>query len=140
MQLKGGDMKRTSRDTALLKGEDNSAAIKASERSRYWNDPAGQLAKCAAERTRYRRGHRSRLPKASRPVSRPDRLETWPDLSGRTHGMSGRTTPPHCANTCIQYMTYFYMYRSSLLLVQNSNINVIVKMIWMEQCPAKSPL
>ena len=27
--------------------------------------------------------------------------QTWPDLSGRTSGMSGRTTPPHCANTCI---------------------------------------
>ena len=36
--------------------EDNSAAIKASKRSRYWNDPAVRLAKCAAERTRYRRG------------------------------------------------------------------------------------
>ena len=34
--------KRTSRETALLKRqnyEDNSAAIKASERSQYWNDP-----------------------------------------------------------------------------------------------------
>ena len=58
VQLKGGDMERTSRETALLKGEDNSAAIKASERSRYWNDPAVRLAKCAAERTRYRRGQR----------------------------------------------------------------------------------
>ena len=60
--LKGGDMKRTSRETVLLKGrnyDDNSAAIKASERSRYWNDPAVRLAKCAAERTRYRRGHRT---------------------------------------------------------------------------------
>ena len=39
------------------KYEDNSAAIKASERNRYWNDPALRLAKRAAERTRYRRGH-----------------------------------------------------------------------------------
>ena len=37
----------------------NSAAIKASERSRYWNDPAVRLAKRAAERTRYRRGQRT---------------------------------------------------------------------------------
>ena len=37
--------------------EDNSAAIKASERNRYWNDPAVRLAKRAAERKRYRRGH-----------------------------------------------------------------------------------
>ena len=56
--LKGGDMKRTSREIALLK-EEISATIKASERSRYWNDPAVRLAKCAAERTRYRRGHRT---------------------------------------------------------------------------------
>ena len=41
------------------KYEDNSAAIKASERSRYWNDPAVRLAKSAAERTRYRSGHRT---------------------------------------------------------------------------------
>ena len=41
------------------KYEDNSAAIKASEKSRYWNDPAVRLAKSAAERTRYRRGHRT---------------------------------------------------------------------------------
>ncbi|KAL5473086.1 hypothetical protein EMCRGX_G027528 [Ephydatia muelleri] len=41
------------------KYEDNSAAIKASERNRYWNDPAVRLAKRAAERTRYRRGHRT---------------------------------------------------------------------------------
>ncbi|KAL5502386.1 hypothetical protein EMCRGX_G009152 [Ephydatia muelleri] len=39
--------------------EDNSAAIKASERNRYWNDPAVRLAKRAAERQRYRRGHRT---------------------------------------------------------------------------------
>ena len=76
--LKGSDIKRTSRRTALLKGSDikrtsieenravkrqkyeyNSAAIKASERNRYWNDPAVQLAKRAAERTQYRRGHRT---------------------------------------------------------------------------------
>ena len=38
-------MSRTSRRTALLKYEDNSAAIKASERNRYWNDPAVRLAK-----------------------------------------------------------------------------------------------
>ena len=52
--LKGGDMKRTSRRTALLidRNEDNSAAIKASKRSRYWNDPAVRLAKCASERGR----------------------------------------------------------------------------------------
>ncbi|KAL5459870.1 hypothetical protein EMCRGX_G033257 [Ephydatia muelleri] len=31
---------------------------------------------------------------------------------------------PRCANTCIQYMTYLYMYRSSLLLVQNSTIKL----------------
>ena len=41
------------------KYEDNSAAIKASERNRYWNDPAVRLAKHAAERKRYRRGHRT---------------------------------------------------------------------------------
>eukprot|EP00731_Ephydatia_muelleri_P000831 Em0001g831a len=41
------------------KYEDNSAAIKASERNRYWNDPAVRLAKRAAERKRYRRGHRT---------------------------------------------------------------------------------
>ena len=39
--------------------EDNSAAIKASERNRYWNDPAVRLAKRAAERQQYRRGHRT---------------------------------------------------------------------------------
>eukprot|EP00731_Ephydatia_muelleri_P006201 Em0003g449a len=39
--------------------EDNSAAIKASERNQYWNDPAVRLAKRAAERQRYRRGHRT---------------------------------------------------------------------------------
>eukprot|EP00731_Ephydatia_muelleri_P005924 Em0003g172a len=37
----------------------SSAAIKASERNRYWNDPAVRLAKRAAERKRYRRGHRT---------------------------------------------------------------------------------
>ena len=57
--LKGSDIKRTSRRTALLKYEDNSAAIKASERNRYWSDPAVRLAKRAAERKRYRRGHRT---------------------------------------------------------------------------------
>ena len=41
------------------KYEENSAAIKASERNRYWNDPAVRLAKRAAERKRYRRGHRT---------------------------------------------------------------------------------
>ena len=41
------------------KYEDNSAAIKASKRNRYWNDPAVRLAKRAAERKRYRRGHRT---------------------------------------------------------------------------------
>ena len=41
------------------KYEDNSAAIKASERNRYWNDPAVRLSKRAAERKRYRRGHRT---------------------------------------------------------------------------------
>eukprot|EP00731_Ephydatia_muelleri_P009450 Em0005g36a len=41
------------------KYEDNSAAIKTSERNRYWNDPAVRLAKRAAERKRYRRGHRT---------------------------------------------------------------------------------
>ena len=41
------------------KYEDNSAAIKASERNRYWNDPAVRLAKRAAERKRYRSGHRT---------------------------------------------------------------------------------
>ena len=40
------------------KYEDNSA-IKASERNRYWYDPAVRLAKRAAERKRYRRGHRT---------------------------------------------------------------------------------
>ena len=45
--LKGIDMKRTSRETPLLKRqkyEDNSAAIKASEKSRNLNDPAVRLA------------------------------------------------------------------------------------------------
>eukprot|EP00731_Ephydatia_muelleri_P019095 Em0011g1135a len=41
------------------KYEDNSYAIKASERNRYWNDPAVRLAKRAAERKQYRRGHRT---------------------------------------------------------------------------------
>ena len=62
MLLKGSDIKRTSRRTAPLKYEDNSAAIKASERNRYWNDPTVRLAKRAAERKRYRRGHRTTLP------------------------------------------------------------------------------
>ena len=60
--LKGGDMKRTSRGNRAAnrqKYEDNSAAIKASKRSRYWNDPDVRLAKCASERTRYPRGHRT---------------------------------------------------------------------------------
>ena len=56
-------MKRTSRETALLTSaaeiRGHSAAIKASKKSRYWNDPAVRLAKCASERMRYRRGHRS---------------------------------------------------------------------------------
>ena len=39
--------------------EDNSAAINASETNRHWNDPAVRLAKRAAERKRYRRGHRT---------------------------------------------------------------------------------
>ena len=39
--------------------EDNSDAIKASERNRYWNDPAVRLAKRAAERKRFRMGHRT---------------------------------------------------------------------------------
>ncbi|KAL5510786.1 hypothetical protein EMCRGX_G006387 [Ephydatia muelleri] len=43
------------------KYKDNSAAIKASERNRYWNDPAVRLAKRAAERKRFRRGHRTTL-------------------------------------------------------------------------------
>ncbi|KAL5500213.1 hypothetical protein EMCRGX_G011733 [Ephydatia muelleri] len=41
------------------KYEDNSDAIKASERNRYWNDPAVRLAKRAAERKRFRMGHRT---------------------------------------------------------------------------------
>eukprot|EP00731_Ephydatia_muelleri_P002831 Em0001g2831a len=48
-----------SRAAKRQKYEDNSAAIKASERNRYWNDPAVRLAKRAAERKRYRRGHRT---------------------------------------------------------------------------------
>ena len=56
----------------------------------------------------------TRIPKLQG-CQRPAGLGTWPDLSGRTPGMSGRTTPSLC--------------RSSLLLVQNSNINAIVKMI-----------
>eukprot|EP00731_Ephydatia_muelleri_P009210 Em0004g1548a len=88
--LKGSDIKRTSRRTVLLKAaisrgrrrgdravkrqkyEDNSAAIKASERNRYWNDPAVRLAKRAAERKRYRRGHRTTTipPKAPAPAAR----------------------------------------------------------------------
>ena len=63
MLLKGSDIKRTSRRTALLKGRNTRTiqlhAIKASERNRYWNDPAVRLAKRAAERKRYRRGHRT---------------------------------------------------------------------------------
>eukprot|EP00731_Ephydatia_muelleri_P005316 Em0002g1492a len=50
--LKGSDIKRTSRRTRAAKRpkyEDNSAAIKASERNRYWYDPAVRLAKRAAE-------------------------------------------------------------------------------------------
>ena len=47
------------RSAKRQKYEDNSAAIKASERNRYWNDPAVRLAKRAAERTQYRRGHRT---------------------------------------------------------------------------------
>ena len=58
--LKGSDIKRTSRRTAPLKGR-NSAAIKASERNRYWNDPAVRLAKRAAERKWYSRDHRTTL-------------------------------------------------------------------------------
>ena len=53
--LKGSDIKRTSRRTALLKGRNTrtiQAAIKASERDRYWNDPAVRLSKRAAERKR----------------------------------------------------------------------------------------
>ena len=46
-------------ENRAAKYEDNSAAIKASERNRYWNDPAVRLAKRAAERKRYRRGHRT---------------------------------------------------------------------------------
>ena len=69
--VKGSDIKRTSRRTVRKKYENNSAAIKASERSWYWNDPdAVQLAKHmpyqthpdlkrAAEKTRYRRGIRT---------------------------------------------------------------------------------
>ena len=41
------------------KYEDNSDAIKASERNQYWNDPAVRLAKRAAERKRFRMGHRT---------------------------------------------------------------------------------
>ena len=41
------------------KYEDNSAAIKASEKNWYWNDPAVRMAKRAAERKRYRMGHRT---------------------------------------------------------------------------------
>ena len=44
------------------KYEGNSDAVKASERNRYWNDPAVRLAKRAAERKRYRKGHRTTLP------------------------------------------------------------------------------
>ena len=42
--------------------------------------------------------------------SRSDRPETWPDLLGRTPGMSGRTTLPSslCANTYMQYTTEAY--------------------------------
>ena len=47
---------------------------------------------------------RAGLPKAS-----------WPDLSGQTPGLSGRTTPPLCANTCIQYMTCF-LFRIQILM------------------------
>ena len=57
---KGGDMKRTSRQTALLIDRNTAATLKhLFKMSRYWNDPAVRLAKCASERTRYRRGHRT---------------------------------------------------------------------------------
>ena len=55
------NIKRTSRRTAPLKCR-NSVAIKASERNRYWNDPAVRLTKRADERKRYRMGHRTTLP------------------------------------------------------------------------------
>ncbi|KAL5489510.1 hypothetical protein EMCRGX_G018608 [Ephydatia muelleri] len=54
------------------KYEDNSAAIKASERNLYWNDPAVRLAKRAAERKRYRRGHRTTTTTQSQPASIED--------------------------------------------------------------------
>ena len=67
MLLKGSDINadieskhvEENRAAKRQKYEDNSAAIKASERNRYWNDPAVRLAKRAAERKRYRRGHRT---------------------------------------------------------------------------------
>ena len=63
MLLKGSDQEdvEENRASKRQKYKDNSAAIKASERNRYWNDPAVRLAKLAAERKRYRRGHRTTL-------------------------------------------------------------------------------
>ena len=62
MLLKGSDIKRTSRRTALLKGR-NTRTIQlpfnTSERNWHWNDPAVRLAKRAAERKRFRMGHRT---------------------------------------------------------------------------------
>ena len=61
--LKGSDIKRTSRRTVLLKGR-NTSTIQLPLRHKKGigigrNDPAVWLAKRAAERKRYRRGHRT---------------------------------------------------------------------------------
>ena len=64
--LKGSDIKiedvEENRAAKMQKYEYNSVAIKASERNRYWNDPAVRLTKRADERKRYRMGHRTTLP------------------------------------------------------------------------------
>ena len=62
LQLKGGDMKRTLRETALLKGRNTRTIqlpLKHLKGVGIGKTPLSRLAKCAAERTRYRRGHRT---------------------------------------------------------------------------------
>ena len=53
------------------KYEDNSAAIKASERNRYWNDTLSDWLKVAAERTRYQRNYQQTVPIASEWICHP---------------------------------------------------------------------
>eukprot|EP00731_Ephydatia_muelleri_P007406 Em0003g1654a len=60
--LKGSDIKRTSRRTAPLKYEDNSAAIKASEGIGIGMTPLSDWLNVLPRGKRYRRGHRTTLP------------------------------------------------------------------------------